>query len=104
MEVNHKYVIERMPTYIHVEFDQPHRVLSSAVLNGGLVRAKHIVKLNVEENFVGRKGPFEPPDVTLCDYCQRMGWEGLARSCAIPWIESVESAKPYRDHRNHGAL
>ncbi|MBI1922897.1 adenosylcobinamide amidohydrolase [Candidatus Poribacteria bacterium] len=78
MEVNHKYVIERMPTCIHVEFDLPHWVLSSAVLNGGLVRAKHIVNLNVEENFVGRKGPFEPPDVTLCDYCQRMGWEGVA--------------------------
>ena len=44
------YTIEHTQTHIHVEFSLPHLVLSSAVLNGGLVHASHIVNLKVEIN------------------------------------------------------
>lgn len=78
LTANRGYSIESTPTHIHVRFDRSHLVLSSAVLNGGLVRAKHIVNLKVEKNFEGRKEQFTPPEVTLSDKCQKMGWEGVA--------------------------
>ena len=75
MTANRKYFAERAPTHIHVELDRPHWVLSSAILNGGVVRAKHIVNLKVGQNFDGVKGSFDAPEVTLSDECKKMGIE-----------------------------
>jgi len=72
------YVVEATPAHVHVAFAKPHRVLSSAVLNGGFVDAKHIVNVKVDENFMGDKGPFDPPEATLGNYCAAMGWRGAA--------------------------
>lgn len=76
MTVNRKYFIERTPTHIHVEFDQSHWVLSSAVLNGGLVRAKHIVNLKVGQNFDGLKGEFNAPKSRFQTSARK--WDGKA--------------------------
>ena len=70
------YHIESTTEFVHVEFDAAHRVLSSAVLNGGLVQADHIVNLKVEKNR-GSKKTFEPSDITLSRFCRKMGWHGM---------------------------
>ena len=36
--------------YVHLEFDSPHEVISSAALNGGIVQADHIVNLKVPKD------------------------------------------------------
>ena len=63
---------------MHVQLSSPRQVLSSAVLNGGWVRARHILNLKVEKNIDGRRGPFEDSAITLEKYCRKMGWQGLA--------------------------
>ena len=51
--MNTYFNIDHTPDYVHVTFDHPHLVLSSAVLNGGFFEADHIVNLKV---------PKDPPD------------------------------------------
>lgn len=68
--------IEHASTHLHIAFKEPRRVLSSAPLNGGLLEARHILNLNVEKNRDGAKGRFDPPEVTLSDFCWKMGWQG----------------------------
>jgi len=70
------YRIEPTPEFVHVEFGAAHRVLSSAVLNGGWVQADHIVNLKVEKNRGGKK-TFEPSEITLFRFCRKMGWHGV---------------------------
>jgi len=70
------YRIEPTPEFVHIEFDPAHRVLSSAVLNGGWVQADHIVNLKAEKNRGGKKS-FEPSEITLSRLCRKMGWQGV---------------------------
>lgn len=64
--------VKKTPQHIHVAFSLPHAVLSSAVLNGGVVYADHLVNVKVPNH-----GAFtEPPDVTLSRYCEDAGWSG----------------------------
>lgn len=70
--------IEHRARHVWVGFARPRHVLSSAVLNGGLVLADHIVNVKVEENFAGARTSFEAPEVTLASYCERQCWRGLA--------------------------
>lgn len=70
------YCIEHTPAFVHVEFGAAHRVLSSAVLNGGWVQADHIVNLKVEKNRGGKK-TFEPSEITLSRFCRQKGWQGV---------------------------
>lgn len=65
---------EQTDDYIHVEFNTPHRVISSAVLNGGLVEASHILNLKVPKH---SETP-EAPITTLTKYCTNEGWKGTA--------------------------
>lgn len=58
--------------HVHVEFSVPHRVISSAVLNGGVVQADHIVNMKVPKTYVHAGSPEE----TLLNYCEDSGWEG----------------------------
>jgi adenosylcobinamide hydrolase len=66
--------IEHSRQHIHLAFTIPHRVTSSAVLNGGIVAANHLVNLNVPKH--GQC--IEPPEVTLANYCTDSGWQGTA--------------------------
>jgi len=72
-----QFRLERTEAHIHVEFKKPHRVLSSAVLEGGLVEASHIVNLHVPKNSALSEGS-EPPWATLENYCCSMRWRGIA--------------------------
>ncbi len=58
--------------HIHVDFSVPHQVISSAVLNGGIVQANHIVNMKVSKNCVST----ELPEATLSKYCTDSGWAG----------------------------
>lgn len=58
--------------HIHVEFYIPHQVMSSAIFNGGIVQASHLVNLRVP-----KRGAFlEAPEITLAKYCADAGWSG----------------------------
>jgi len=59
--------------HIHVEFSMPHQVLSSAVLNGGLVDTDHIINLRVSKCLAT---PHSPQDA-LTEYCDDANWHGL---------------------------
>lgn len=74
-QTNH-YVVDHKDTHLHVEFASPRWVLSSAVFNGGLARASHIVNLKVEKNVDGRQASFEPSEVTLVKYFREKEWQG----------------------------
>ena len=69
-------MIDHTEDHLHVGFSAPRWVLSSAVLNGGRVAADHILNLRVPKHHDGDKGPFEPSEVTLGNYCRQMGWRG----------------------------
>jgi len=58
--------------HIHVAFSSPQRVMSSAILNGGLIKADHIVNLKVPQD----SSSCEAPDKSLRDYAKTQGWEG----------------------------
>lgn len=64
--------LEYTQNHIHVEFITPHQVISSAVLNGGLVQASHLVNIGVPKRLVSP----EAPEVSLARYCADSGWLG----------------------------
>lgn len=70
--------LERSLDYIHLEFKNPVQILSSAVLNGGLVSAKHFLNLKVQENFSGTKNDFKIPEVTIKEYAEKNNWKGIS--------------------------
>ena len=65
-------VLEHSADHIHVEFNLPHKVLSSAVFNGGMTEAKHILNLKVPKSYTGT----EAPEITLTNYCAKANWDG----------------------------
>jgi len=64
--------LSRTQNHIHVKFSRSHQVLSSAVLNGGLVQANHIVNMKVPKTYA----PIRAPETTIAEYCADSGWEG----------------------------
>jgi adenosylcobinamide amidohydrolase len=58
--------------YVHIKFSAPRRVLSCAVLNGGVTRAEHLLNLRVAQTFNSSQAPAE----TLAAYATRSGWSG----------------------------
>lgn len=72
-----KILVEQAPDHIHVEFDTPYQVLSSAVLSGGFAEASHILNLRVEKGSPAVSTAFTSPDVELAAYCEAQGWKGV---------------------------
>ena len=67
-------ILEHTQNHIHVELSIPHQVVSSAVLNGGMVQANHVVNMKVP-----KADPCaELPELTLSKYCADFGWSGTA--------------------------
>lgn len=64
--------LSQTPNHIHVEFTIPHQVMSSAVLNGGLVYADHLVNLKVPKYLASPSSP----QLTLTQYCEDANWHG----------------------------
>jgi adenosylcobinamide amidohydrolase len=76
MKLHQGAYLEHTTNHVHIAFDRPCPVLSSAVLNGGFTEARHIVNLKVDKGFSDSTNPWQPPQVTLADYCRRCGWSG----------------------------
>jgi len=70
--------LEQTVDHIHVRFDRPSPVISSAVMNGGAVIADHILNLSVRNKFKNGFEIRQPPEVTLAEYCRYFGWSGTA--------------------------
>lgn len=63
---------ERTPNHLHLAFLRPYWVLSSAVENGGLVQASHLLNLRVDGNSVVD----ESPQQSLQKYAKERQWQG----------------------------
>jgi len=64
--------LQHNENHIHVAFSSPQRVISSAILNGGLVEAEHIVNWKVPKH----ASVCEAPEKSLNDYAKTQGWQG----------------------------
>lgn len=69
-------VLEHTADHIHVRFDCPTLIVSSAVLNGGVVKADHILNLNIRDQLNNGLYSLQPPNLTLTEYCRDCGWSG----------------------------
>lgn len=76
MSHNQLFTLQKTEDHIHVALPDARPVLSSAVLNGGWVQADHILNMRVPENFEGDHLDFQPPEVSLANYSQRLGLPG----------------------------
>lgn len=50
-----EFTLELTDRFFHVGFENPTRMLSSAILNGGFQKVDHFVNLKVDANFNGEK-------------------------------------------------
>jgi len=71
-----KYKLDHVDDYFHVEFKQPTRMLSSAILKGGYQLADHFFNTKVDANFLGERTDFESPETTLANMADRLEWTG----------------------------
>lgn len=58
--------------HVHLLFSSPQRVISSAILNGGLIHADHIVNRKVPKSSPSH----EAADTSLQNYAEAQGWQG----------------------------
>ena len=70
--------LQQTSDHIHLEFEKPQRVLSSAVLNGGFYQANHFLNMRVPKRCpLSLEGTvLEDPEITLKRYCDERGWVG----------------------------
>jgi adenosylcobinamide hydrolase len=68
----HKERLEHTQNHIHVGLSAPCEMISSAVLNGGVVHADHLVNLRVAKNTTATQEPEEH----IAQYCAAAGWQG----------------------------
>jgi adenosylcobinamide hydrolase len=69
-------LLERTANHIHVRFDSPSPIVSSAVLNGGTIKANHILNLSIRNHLKNGLNVQRSPDITLAEYCRDCGWSG----------------------------
>jgi len=72
IKINTFTKLQHNADHVHLAFSSPQRVMSSAILNGGLVKADHIVNRNVPHN----SSSCEAPDSSLRNYGNAQGWQG----------------------------
>lgn len=72
ININSFSTLHHNDDHVHLAFSPPQRVLSSAILNGGFIKADHIVNRKVP-----KKGTYcDAPDKSLTDYSASQGWQG----------------------------
>jgi len=76
MEQQRDYAVEHTDGFVHVSFPHEREVLSSAVLNGGLVRASHLLNLKVDGHKDASPSVHADPARTLSFFAETMGWKG----------------------------
>lgn len=65
--------LDHTPAHVHVAFARPWTVLSSAVLNGGLIEARHLLNYKVPPDGAMACAS---PEATLSGYARQQGWQG----------------------------
>ena len=71
-----RYSVELTDQFLHVEFKNSVRMVSSAILNGGSQKADHFLNKKVDANFKGEKTDFESPEITLQGIVDSRNWKG----------------------------
>ncbi len=69
-------LLEVTDNHLHIAFDRPTPIVSSAVLNGGAVNANHILNLNISNQLNNGLNIQQSPNFTLAQYCRNCGWSG----------------------------
>ena len=72
MLLSEQTTFDHTQKHLHLAFSAPRTVISSAVLNGGIVQAKHLVNLKVPKY----SKTSETPEATILGYCKDAGWSG----------------------------
>ena len=71
-KINDFTQLQHNRNHIHIAFSSPQRVISSAILNGGFIKAEHIVNWKVPKH-----APVcDAPEKSLSDYAKVQGWQG----------------------------
>jgi adenosylcobinamide hydrolase len=70
------FLVELTDQYLHVEFKESVRMISSAILNGGCQNADHFLNTKVDANFNGERTDFESPEITLQGIVDSENWKG----------------------------
>ena len=71
-----RYSVELIDQFVHVEFKDSVRMVSSAILNGGFQTTDHFLNAKVDANFRGEKTDFESPEITLQALVDSKNWKG----------------------------
>ena len=87
-------LLEHTSAFVHLEFGIPYSVASSAVLNGGLIQADHILNLKVDKNYETKNKTLALPDITLAEYCAARNWQGA--TVGMMTAASMESLRMAR--------
>ncbi len=73
-KLTEQITVSHSPDHLHVDLSVPHRIISSAPLNGGECFAEHIVNMRVSE--IRCEDITEPPATTIANYCTTNNWRG----------------------------
>lgn len=80
MNINDFTTLQHNDDHVHIAFSSPQRVMSSAILNGGLVHADHILNRKVPKTAPKTvpkdSSACEAPDISLRRYADSQGWQG----------------------------
>lgn len=76
MKINDFTSLHHNNDHVHLAFSSPQRVMSSAILNGGLVHADHILNRKVPKSAPENPSSIEAPDISLGRYAEAQGWKG----------------------------
>nr|WP_320117114.1 adenosylcobinamide amidohydrolase [uncultured Marinifilum sp.] len=80
--------------YFHVEFAEPVKMLSSAILNGGFQYASHFLNAKVDANFNGERTDFESPEISLDKLAKKNNWTGnCVGMMTAAYMKSFRSVK-----------
>lgn len=73
MDLTEYIELEQTDKHLHLNLTKPCQIVSSAVLNGGVCEAKHVVNLQIPDMQWDKS---ETPAKTILNYCQQHGWQG----------------------------
>lgn len=89
-----EFKLDHTKDYFHVEFAEPVKMLSSAILNGGFQYACHFLNVKVDANFNGERTDFESPEISLDKLAKKNNWTGnCVGMMTAAYMKSFRSVK-----------
>lgn len=86
-----KVLLDHTKDHVHLTFAHTRKVLSSSVLNGGIIEADHFVNMKVPKI----QETNESPEETIMKYCESNGWNG--KTVGMMTAASMDSLRIARD-------